>query len=295
MRLDPGPFVAKAEAAAGDDVELCVDAKRRREGDVVGRSGVLCLTGNAAVFVEDRILQPGAVHLVREPRLLASRRDYLGAEFEVGTADGVVVYAGIEEARAEAVARGFARIALGPLLADDGDTERPITAEVFGEPDDDDLEIEADDDDIEESVEIEARAVAAAQAQRVREQPTNRVLPAPVVEVDPIIEIEPMPERPRPRAAAAAVVDLLLVDHLPAKLAIEIQWKHDRFVVHGRDFVDGIAAGRFGKGTRFRVDGSSEPFVSLGDTRLYDLHRPGGDVEEADDAAATAARQPTTT
>ncbi len=295
MRLDPEPFVAKAEAAAGHGVDLCVDAKRRRQGDVLGRSGVLCLTENAAVFVEDRILQPGDVHLVRDPRVVATRRDYLGAEFDVRTPDGVVVYAGIDEAQADAVARAFARIALGPFLAEDDEApNRPITAEVYGEPDDDDLEIEADDEDIEESVELEAQAAVAAAPERIPEQATNRVAPMPVVELEPVVEIEPMPAAPRARPIPP-VLDLLLADHLPEKTALEIQWKHDRFVVHGRDFIDGISAGRFGRGTRFRLDGTNEPFVPLGETRIYDLHRPGGDVDQEDEAAEIAALQPTTT
>ncbi len=188
MRLDPGPFLAAAEAAVGSSVALYVDAKRRRGGEVLGRSGMLCLTEHAAVFIEDRVLQPGAIHVADAPRVLSTRRDYLGAEFEVQAEDGLVVFSGIDESEADSVARGFAQIALSPLLEPDDGERAPNTAEIYGEPDVDDLEIEAEDADIEESADLALAALEPLLAQR-----TNPVQAVPVVEFAPLPHPPPMP------------------------------------------------------------------------------------------------------
>lgn len=185
MRLDPGPFVAKAQAAAGGAVRVAVDAKWRPTGAVLGRSGMLCLTDDVAVFVEDRVLQPGAVHLVSDPRVLERRSDYLGAEFEVVGTEGAVTFTGIDESAAGEVARAFAQIDLG----------RPQTRELYAEPDEDDLEIEADEADIEESVELLEPLASLDAPDPLPEKPTDRVPAVPAV----VVDFESMPPEPPPR------------------------------------------------------------------------------------------------
>lgn len=120
--LDTAAFVERAERETGQTVRASCEARWRRADAVIGKAGLLCATDDGLVFVEDAILEPGAVsatprEAIRDARL---ERGVIDTTLVVDTADGPVHFDNIAHDDAQQLAS-----AAGLTITTPGSSDAP--------------------------------------------------------------------------------------------------------------------------------------------------------------------------
>lgn len=311
MRIDPEAFIVVAQQLASEPLLATIEGEWRSGGTTMGRSGLLCFSRAEMVFVEDQVMRPGRTHRIAMSAIRSWEDvdNYMGAELRLDTVDGPVIIGRIQQSAFPAfivqleIARGPAAAPPHPVdlrapaaeltrtpvvpapLPGAGDDPIQMTTEtpaliLTTAPEMAVVQVPGRDDAQRAALRIARSGLLGLLGRRpppvelrLRSLPTAQVVPAGLPD-----ELVPPPIRLPP-------LDLRETLTLPDHIAIQVMWKKSSFIETGRDFVDGIRAGRFGKGTRFKIDGTKGPGVHLGDTNLYSAHRPVGQV--AREAVAT--------